>query len=367
MEVLFNDLKKLHQSIPELNEVIQRTVSDFNFIRGKQVTQFEESFKAVLGVNHCVTTGNGTDALFIALRSLGINPGDEVITPAFSWISSSETISLCGAKPVFADVDSQTYTLDPDRIEEKITDRTKAIVAVHLYGQAAHLEILKKICDKHHLFLIEDCAQGHLTLEYGKYAGTVGEIGAFSFYPTKNLGAYGDAGCIVTNSDTLAEKARRFANHGALLKDDHLVEGMNSRMDTLQAAVLLAKLPHLKRWNEMRNLNAQLYDQLLDGIAEIILPLQRPDASHTFHLYVIRAQQRDELKRWLANYGIQTLVHYPQALPDLPAYHYLGHDKGAFPVAGMLAKEVLSLPVHPLLHLDAIQYVADRIRGFYKK
>ena len=367
MEVLFNDLKTQHQSIPGLNELIRQSISDFNFIRGKDVFHFEESYKEILGVKHCINTGSGTDALFIVLKSLGITTGDEVLTPAFSWISSSETISLCGAKPVFVDVDPQTYTLNPDRIEEHITERTKGVIAVHLYGQSAHMAILKKICDKHQLFLLEDCAQGHLTQEQGQYAGTFGDAGAFSFYPTKNLGAYGDAGCIVTNNTALAEKARRIANHGALQKDDHVFEGINSRMDTIQATVLLAKLPYLKQWNEQRKAHAQLYHDLLRDIPEITIPYIRPDTDHTFHLYVIRAKQRQALKAWLASRGIQTLIHYPQALPNLPAYQNMNHQPEEFPVASRLQDEVLSLPVHPMLNPEAIPFVCRSIREFYQK
>jgi dTDP-4-amino-4,6-dideoxygalactose transaminase len=320
-----------------------------------------------LDTKNCISVGNGTDALTVAIAQLGIQNWDEVLTPAFSWISSSETISLCGAKPVFIDIHPETYTIDPDLIESKITEKTKGIVVVHLYGQAAHISRIKEICKKHNLFLIEDCAQAHLTAEGEKYAGTFGDAGAFSFYPTKNLGAYGDAGCIVTNNDELAEKMRRFANHGALEKDDHLIEGMNSRMDTIQAAVLLAKLPHLKAWNEKRRQHAELYNSLLKDVEEIKPPFVRPNTTHTFHIYAIRATRRDDLKKYLLEKGIQTIIHYPKALPNLPAYQYLHHRPDDFPVASRFQDETLSLPIYPELTADQIEYVSLNIRDFYSK
>ena len=340
-------------------------IDKISFIRGKDVSEFEKQFHTLMQNSHCVSTGNGTDSLFISLKTLDTQPGNEVLTPAFSCIPSSETISLCNATPVFVDVDPQTYTLDPKLIESKITSKTKGIIAVHLYGQAAHISEINAICKKHNLFLVEDCAQAHLTEENGKYVGTVGDAGAFSFYPTKNLGAYGDAGCIITDNDALADKMRRFANHGALEKDDHLIEGMNSRMDTIQAAVLLAKLPHLKQWNQQRRDNAKLYDTLLEDVNEVVTPFVRENTTHTFHIYAIRAQQRDELKEFLLQKGIQTIVHYPKALHNLPAYSRLNHKPEDFPVANALQNEVLSLPIYPELTEEQIRYVCSCIKEFY--
>jgi len=303
----------------------------------------------------------------MALKALGIGAGDEVITPAFSWISSAETVTLCNARPVFVDVHPETYTLDPDLIEPLITPRTRAIIAVHLYGQAAHTARIKKICRKRGLYLIEDCAQAHLTREDGKIVGTLGDVATFSFYPTKNLGAYGDAGCVLTPRATLARHMRRLGNHGALQKDDHLIEGFNSRMDVIQAAFLSAKLPYLAQWNTQRRAHAALYTRLLSGVDQVCPPAERPGTTHTFHLYVIRAKKRDQLKAYLEAQGIQTLIHYPRALPHTPAYAYLESGGASFSVSRTLEKEVLSLPIYPELSDHKIRYVARNIKDFYKK
>jgi dTDP-4-amino-4,6-dideoxygalactose transaminase len=368
MQVPFNDLARQYASIKEsLDTAIHNTLHQFRFVRGETVGQFEREFSQLLNVRHCIATGNGTDALFIILKALGIRAGDEVITPAFSWITSAETISLCGATPVFADVDPNTYTLDVESVRSRITSKTRAVVVVHLYGQAAHMGQLEVLCRERGLFLVEDCAQGHLTKEGNRYAGTFGTAAAFSFYPTKNLGAYGDAGCMVTSDDALAERVRRFANHGALIKDDHLFEGLNSRMDSLQAAVLLAKLPSLKSWNSKRLQHAQDYSEKLRLVPEITVPFIRPGTDHTFHLYVIRTKKRDALKAFLEERGVQSLIHYPLALHNLPAYHHLRYRSSDFPVAGNLQDEVLSLPIFAELTGDEINYVCENIREFFRK
>jgi dTDP-4-amino-4,6-dideoxygalactose transaminase len=368
MQIPFTNLQEQHDSIKvELENYIREALNSFQFCKGREVNLFESDFSRLLNAKKCIATGNGTDSLFTVLKSLGIKQGDEVLTPAFSWISSSETISLCGATPVFVDVDPHYYTIDPSLIEKKITTKTKAVVVVHLYGQAAHIGEIRNICNAYNLFLIEDCAQAHLTAENGKCVGTFGDASAFSFYPTKNLGAYGDAGCIVTNNENLAIVLRRFANHGALEKDDHALEGMNSRMDTLQAAVLLAKLPHLKKWNEKRHAHAAQYTDLLKDNENIITPKQRPDTRHTFHIYAIRAKHRNELKQYLYEKGIQTLIHYPTALPNLQAYAYLNVDPQNFPVSTVLQDDVLSLPIFPELQPEAIRYICSCIGEFYRK
>jgi dTDP-4-amino-4,6-dideoxygalactose transaminase len=316
-----------------------------------------------LKVRHCIATGNGTDSLFLCLKALGITAGDEVITPAFSWISSAEVITMCGASPVFADIDA-TYTIDPAEVSKKITPKTKAVVAVHLYGQMCHMKELTALCKKHKLFLVEDCAQAHLSNEGGRYAGTFSDAAAFSFYPTKNLGAYGDAGCVVTANEVLAERIRRLSNHGALVKDDHTMEGMNSRMDTLQAAVLLSKLPHLARWNDQRRQYASQYQSRLVAMPDIVAPHERPNTCHTFHLFAIRAKRRDALKSFLEEKGIQTLIHYPRALTNLPPYK---NQSCRFPVAEQIEAEILSLPLYPELSTESVDYVCDQVIAFYKK
>ncbi len=368
MKVPFNDLASQYHSIKdEIDRALAESVNEFNFVRGSKVKAFEEAFSRTLNVSSCIATANGTDSLFLILKALGIQNGDEVITPAFSWISSAEVISLCGATPVFADVDATHFTINPLEVEKKITSRTKAVIAVHLYGQTAPMKTLITLCKKNNLLLIEDCAQSHLSKDGDQYAGTFGHAAAFSFYPTKNLGAYGDAGCVVTNDDVLAERIRRLANHGALQKDDHLMEGINSRMDSIQAAILLAKLPSLPAWNAQRLQNAQTYIKALEGISQITLPAIRPESLHSFHLFVIRTAHRNTLQQALAENGIQTLVHYPCALPNLPAYRYLNYTVRDFPVASMLQDEVLSLPVHPTLSGEQIQYVCENIVEFFRK
>jgi dTDP-4-amino-4,6-dideoxygalactose transaminase len=366
MQIPFIDLKAQYESIQnEIENNLSKAFTSFQFCQGQQVNDFEIAFSKLLTTRHCISMGNGTDSLFAILKALEIKAGDEVITPAFSWISSSEVISLCGATPVFVEVDSKTYTIDHKLVEQKITSKTKAVIAVHLYGHIAPVLELQNICRDHNLYLIEDCAQAHLSEINGQYAGTFGDAAAFSFYPTKNLGAYGDAGCVITNSDELAEKIRRFANHGALQKEDHLTEGMNSRLDTLQAAVLLAKLPYLKFWNDKRNKNAQLYSQLLRNIPEITLPFVQRDTYHTFHLYVIRTSKRNELKHYLQECGIQTMIHYPKALPELPAYANLNISKDEFSVSRKLSEEVLSLPIFPELKEESIYIISDKIKELY--
>ncbi|MBT1704566.1 DegT/DnrJ/EryC1/StrS family aminotransferase [Chryseosolibacter indicus] len=368
MNIPFIDLKAQYESFKErMDAGLLSAVANFQFAKGKEVFEFEEKFSKIVGSKYCINTGNGTDSLFLALKAVDIKAGDEVITPAWSWISSSETVSACGARPVFADVDSRSYTIDVDAVKKKINTKTKAVIAVHLYGQGAPAEDLKNLCNAHGLTLIEDCAQGHLTEDNHKVAGSVGHLAAFSFYPTKNLGAYGDAGCITTSDPVLTEKVRRLANHGALRKDDHLMEGFNSRMDTLQAAVLLIKLPYLEDWTVKRIKNALLYNEGLKDIPEITVPFVRPSSRHTYHIYAVRAALRDELSAYLLEHGIQTMIHYPQALTNLPAYRYLDLDPNDYPIANQLEKDILSLPIYPELEENQIGYICEKIRSFYKK
>jgi dTDP-4-amino-4,6-dideoxygalactose transaminase len=368
MNIPFVDLKAQYQSIKKhIDQAIAQVIDETAFIGGHFVKDFEKDFAGLYGVKHVIGCANGTDALYILMRMLGIGAGDEVITVANSWISSSETITQTGARPVFVDVHPEYYSLDETQLESKITTRTRAVIAVHLQGQACAISDIKAICDRHKLFLIEDCAQSHFSEYQGKRAGLHGIAGSFSFYPGKNLGAYGDAGCMMTNDDELAEKCRMFANHGALKKPDHRIEGINSRLDSLQAAILKAKLPYILEWTEKRIHNASRYDQYLANIPPIALPRIRPDSKHTFHLYVIRAQRRDALMQFLKDQGIETTMHYPVALPNLPAYRYLGHSPSDFPVATRLQEEILSLPMYPELKEEMIQYIADKIRTFYNK
>jgi dTDP-4-amino-4,6-dideoxygalactose transaminase len=368
MKVPFADLKTQYHHIKnEIDSAIAKVIDETAFIGGSFVNEFEEKFAALYGVKNVVACGNGTDSLYIIMKMVGIGSGDEVITPANSWISSSETITQTGAKPVFADVHPYYFSMDEEKIESKITKYTKAIIAVHLQGQMCDIQKIKAICDKHHLFLIEDCAQSHFSEYENKRAGLFGVAGSFSFYPGKNLGAYGDAGCIMTDDDELAKKCKMYARHGALKKHHHQIEGINSRLDGMQAAILTAKLPFILDWTEKRIEHARLYDQYLSGIDGIIPPKVRANTKHSYHLYVIRAKRRDELREFLKSQGIETVLHYPTALPNLEAYQYLGHIPSDFPVATQLEKEILSLPMYPEMTEAMIRYVAENIKLFCGK
>jgi dTDP-4-amino-4,6-dideoxygalactose transaminase len=366
VQIPFVNLRLQYESIQkEIDETVKEVFSTSQFIGGELVKKFEDEFAALHQVRHCIGTGNGTDALFIILKALGIKEGDEVITPAFSCIASAEVISLAGATPVFAEINSSYYTIDPANVERKITPKTKAIIAVHLYGQAAPVSRLKEICAKHNLFLIEDCAQAHLTKENEKLVGTFGVASAFSFYPTKNLGAYGDAGCILTRDDELAEKMRRLANHGALQKDDHAFEATNSRLDALQAAVLSVKLRHLQKWNERKIEIAHQYNTLLKSCYEIILPAVRNNTTHSFHIFSIRSPRRNSLKKFLEGNGISTMIHYPKGLPFTKAYQYLNHQPHEFLVTSQLQEEQLSLPIFPNLTNEEVTSIAENILHYF--
>ncbi len=365
MRVPFVDLKAQYNSIKsEIDAAIASVISETAFIGGSFVKTFENDFAAAYGVKHVISCANGTDSLYILMKMLGLGKGDEVITAANSWISSSETITQTGAKPVFVDVHPEYYSMDETKLEAKISAATKAVIAVHLQGQVCDIEKIKSICDKHGIALIEDCAQAHFSEFKGRKVGLFGIAGSFSFYPGKNLGAYGDAGCIITNDDALAEKCRMYAQHGALKKHHHVMEGINSRLDGLQAAILSVKLRHLSEWTSMRIEHAANYHKYLSDIKGICLPVQRTDTKHTWHLYVIRTKQRDKLAKWLADRGIETSIHYPTALPNLPAYQYLGHKPEDFPVASSLQDEILSLPMFPELTEETIVYISDAIKSF---
>lgn len=366
MKVPFANLAEQYFQIkPEIDQAIESVLVGGSFVGGEPVQRFEESFSKLCNIKNCIGVGNATDALFISLKALGIGLGDEVITPAWSWISTAEVISLAGAKPIFVDVNPDFFTVTAEAIKKKINTKTKAVIIVHLYGQVAETLAIKALCDQHNLSLIEDCSQAHLSSENDVMAGTIGDFGAFSFYPTKNLGAYGDAGCLITNHDELAKKLRRLANHGGLSKDEHLMEGTNSRLDTLQAAILSVKLKHLPAWTDLRIKHAQLYLNNLSGVTDLVLPKTRNGVKHTFHQFVVKVQRRSELQSYLKLKEVQTLIHYPKAIPFEPAYNYLNHIETEFPVSAHLQNEVLSLPVHNELSDDQILYVCDMIKSFY--
>jgi len=364
MNIPFVDLKAQYKSLkPEMDAAIQQVIDNTAFIKGRYVNEFEASYSKAYGVKHTLSCANGTDAIYIALKALGIGPGDEVITTALSWISTSETITQTGAKVVFVDIHPEYYTIDPNKIEEKITKNTKAIIPVHIYGQPAPMDQIMDIAKTYNLRVIEDCAQAHFAEWKGQKVGTFGNAGTFSFFPGKNLGAYGDAGGIITNNDEFAEKIRMFSNHGALQKHHHQIEGINSRLDGLQAAVLSVKLPHIQSWNELRRQHAATYTDFLQ-YTNLHLPKLNPEGTHVFHLYVIQHEDRDGLQAHLKEHGIATGIHYPTALPFLNAYNYLGHSKDDFPIAFSLPSRILSLPMFPELTQEQIEYVVDKIKSY---
>jgi len=359
------DLRAQYESLkPEIDAAIRDVVETTAFIGGRYVERFAQDFAHLIGARHCVPVANGTDAIYVVLKMLGIGSGDEVVTVANSWISTSETISQTGAKPVFVDTD-EYFHIDAASLKAAISERTKAIVPVHLYGQPVDMDTVREVAAGHSLRVIEDCAQAHLARYGSRTVGTLGDAGTFSFYPGKNLGAYGDAGAIVTNDSGLAEKCKMYANHGALIKHEHMMEGINSRMDGLQAAILATKLPYLHEWTEARHVAAEKYDHRLERIEEISVPLHRSDTTHSFHLYVIRARQRDDLAHHLRAQGIGCAIHYPTPLPLLPAYDRYNYTPEDFPSSAQAANEILSLPIYPELTDSAIERIGSCIERFY--
>lgn len=365
MNVPFVDLKKQYDSLrSEIDNAIQAVVNEAAFIQGKYVKAFEEEYGQAYDVGNVISCANGTDAIYIVLKALGIGPGDEVITVANTWISTAETITQTGAEPVFVDIDPQFYTIDASKIEAKITRKTKALIPVHLFGQPADMEEIVRICRQYKLYLVEDCAQSHLAEWMGKKVGTFGVAGTFSFFPGKNLGAYGDAGCIITHNDDLADRMRMYANHGSLVKHQHKVAGINSRMDGLQAAILSVKLPYLNSWSDSRLGVARKYNELLEEVDGVSCPEIRENVRHVFHLYVVRVKNRDRLQKFLTEKGVATGIHYPCPLPYTGAYKHMGHTPDDFPVAYSYRNEILSLPMFPEMSGAQIEYVAACIGAF---
>lgn len=366
VRIPFVDLKTQYASIKaDIDRAIASVIEQTAFIGGPFVKEFEETFARHCGVAHCVGVANGTDALFVALRTLGIGPGDEVITQANSFIATSEAIRMAGAQVVFVDIDPRTYNIDVAQIERKITPRTKAIIPVHLYGQPADMDPILAIARTHNLRVIGDAAQAHGALYRGRPIATLADVTCYSFYPGKNLGAYGDAGALVTNNQDWAASARMFANHGRSKKYDHDFEGVNSRLDGIQAAVLNVKLSHIDKWTDGRRLNAKRYKVALAG-SQLITPTELEDVRAVYHLFVVRvpAGQREALQAFLKEAGIETGVHYPIALPYLNAYRYLGHRDSDFPEALKASREIVSLPMFAELTESQVTYVAEKIAEF---
>jgi len=365
MNIPFVDLKSQYNNIKlEIDSAIQSVINETSFIKGKYVDIFEENYAKAYGVNNVVSCANGTDAIYISLKALDIGQGDEVITVANSWISTSETITQSGAKVVFVDIDPDYYTIATDKIEAKITDQTKAIIPVHLYGHPVNMDDIMRIAKKYGLYVIEDCAQAHFAKWKGQYVGTFGDAGTFSFFPGKNLGAYGDAGGIISNNDNFSRTARVFANHGALIKHQHETEGINSRLDGLQAAILSVKLKYILNWNEKRYNHARYYNKLLNT-NDVVTPKIHKHANPVFHLYVIRVEERASLVEYLKDKGISTAIHYPTPLPFLEAYNYLNHKHSDFPVSASYQSQILSLPIYPEMTKNMIEYVVESLKQFY--
>lgn len=366
MNIPFVDLKSQYISLKaEIDNAINNVITETAFIGGKYVEEFERSFAKAYGVDHCISCANGTDSLYIIMKMLGITSGHEVITVANSWISTSETISQTGAKPVFVDCDPVYYTIDEQQITKKITSRTKAIIPVHLFGQMCNMEPIMEIAKKHSLFVIEDCAQSHFSKQNGINAGLFGIASSFSFYPGKNLGAYGDAGAIITKDPELAKSFKMFGRHGALIKHQHMIEGINSRMDGLQAAILNVKLKRMGEWTKARQDNSAKISGQLSGVGDLVLPKVRINTEHSFHLYVIQTNKRDQLAAYLKGKGIETSIHYPVLLPLLTAYQYLGYTASDFPVSSKMSNRILSLPLYPELNDEAISYMTKAIKDFF--
>jgi dTDP-4-amino-4,6-dideoxygalactose transaminase len=363
--VPFADLHAQYLSIKdEIDAAIATVIAESAYIRGPHVERFESEFASALDIAHCVSCANGTDALYIALHALGVEPGMEVITSAHSWISTSESVTQAGGKVVFCDTDRDTFTIDPAQIEAKITPRTVGIIPVHLYGQPADMDAIMAIARKHHLWVIEDCAQAHLAKYKGRTVGTFGNAATFSFYPGKNLGAMGDAGAIVTADARLAERMAMFARHGGLFKGDHQIEGINSRLDGLQAAILSAKLPHLPAWTRARQQWAAGYSAALARVEALTLPRSVKGREHVYHLYVVRHPERAGLAAHLQAANIQTVVNYPVALPFLPAYRHYKHAHHEFPNAYANQSTILSLPLFPEMTHAQQQHVVNAITQF---
>jgi dTDP-4-amino-4,6-dideoxygalactose transaminase len=364
MNIPFVDLKAQYLSIrSDIDTALQHVFEQTAFIGGINpfVKQFEESFTKYLGVKHVMSCGNGTDSLEILLKAYGIGIGDEVIVPAMSWISTSEVVSAVGAKPVFVDIDPIFYTIDPSKIEAAISPRTKAIIPVHLYGQPADMDQILELSKAYQLIVIEDCAQAHAAMYKGKMVGSLANAASFSFYPGKNLGAYGDAGAMATNDDHIASLCRMIANHGQQGKHNHVMEGRNSRLDGIQAAVISSKLPHLQQWTILRQSHSQQYTDLLNHHS-IITPQVRGEGEHVFHLYVIQVPDRNRLAQYLKGNNIETAVHYPVALPYLKCYDNYKHKADQFPVASSFQNKIISLPMYAELTIEAIDYISEHVK-----
>jgi dTDP-4-amino-4,6-dideoxygalactose transaminase len=348
--------------LEEINSAIREVIDSGAFAGGPFVTRFEEDFATYCDCQYAIGVGSGTEALWLILLALGVGPGDEVITVPNSFIATAEAITYCGARPVFVDVEEFTYTMDPTGLEQAVTARTKAIIPVHLFGHPADMDPILEVAREHGLLVVEDACQAHGAEYKARKVGTLGDAACFSFYPGKNLGAFGEAGAVVTNNAELQEKIRILRNHGQVRKYHHTIVGWNCRMDGIQAAILRIKLRHLERGNQLRRSHARHYDWALGGIEEVVTPAQRACIRHVYHIYAIRVRDRDEVMRFLAEKGIGCGIHYPVPIHLQEAYRSLGYQRGAFPIAERCATEFISLPMFPELTLGQVQMVVQGVK-----
>ena len=364
MTIPFVDLKTQYRNLkPQIDPAVLAVLERGAFIMGKEHNDFEQAFASYLSVKHCLGVASGTDALELTVRAVGLGAGDEIITVPNTFIATTEAISHTGAAVRWVDVDAHTHNMDPTKIEAAITPRTKALLPVHLYGQPADMGPIMEIARRHGLKVIEDCAQAHGAKYYGQKVGTFGDAACFSFYPGKNLGAYGDGGAVVTNNDEIAEQVRLLRNHGQHEKYVHSIEGYCHRLDNLQAAILRVKLPYLDDWNEHRRRAAAMYDRLLQDAPKIITPFVLPNVEPVYHLYVIQVPERDRVRSALQAEGIETGIHYPIPLHQQPAYAHLGHRSEDFPITAALGPKILSLPMFPEITSAQIEKVVSSLRA----
>lgn len=365
MHVPFLNLKLQYETIKdEIHDAINQVIAKSAFAGGPFVAQFEKEFAEFCKCQYTIGVGSGTEALWIPLLALGIGQGDEVITVPNTFIATTEAISFCGATPVFVDIDEKTYSMNPDLLEAAITPKTRAIIPVHIFGQTADMDPIMEIAGKHNLFVIEDACQSHGSEYKEKRAGSIGDAAAFSFYPGKNLGAFGEGGAITTNNLELATKMQMFRDHGQTQKYYHGIIGWNARMDGIQGAVLSVKLKRLESWNKARRKNARLYNELLSDVDGVITPGEADYAKHVYHIYAIRVQNRDILIKKLTEKNIACGIHYPVPIHLQEAYSFLGHGKGSFPIAEKCAEEFVSLPMFPELTREQIEYIVNQIKTF---
>ncbi|MEW5803137.1 MAG: DegT/DnrJ/EryC1/StrS family aminotransferase [bacterium] len=372
MKVPFVDLKIQYQTIkPEIDAAIQDVLNNAAFIMGPKVKEFEDGFARLHDAAYCIATSSGTDSLHLALWALGVGHKDKIILPVNTFIATAEAVTLCGAEPVFVDCDEH-YNMDAARLDETLStmsredlSKLKGIIPVHLYGQPADMDKITALAKEYGLIIIEDCAQAHCAQFDGKPVGTLGLTGCFSFYPGKNLGAYGEAGAVITNDTGIYQKMMLIHDHGARIRYHHEVPGHNYRMEGIQGAVLSVKLKMITSWTKKRQENAALYSELLQDVPQVTTPKVKPDRTHSFHLYVIRTKRRDALMKYLEDQGINTGLHYPVPLHLQKAYASLGYQRGDFPAAERMAGEILSLPMYPELTEEQIRFVVDQIKNFF--